>query len=229
MIYEERRVVLRRGALPAYTRLMLDELWPLYEAAGVRPLCLLSGLIGMPPAETYSYAGYEHLAAWSAFQARPAASPESAADDALAAVLARRAELVVEERARLLQPSGYRPKATTPVEDRRPLYGLRRFTIRRRDWPDFERYSHDGVWARIEQQDARILGLFQDAAATDPLEVTLLTGYHGPGHWEETRFWNVRPEGFSAELWEWGRTNQEARNALTLGSHVCLMNAHWPS
>ena len=46
MLYEERRVVLRRGAADAYRTVMLDDLWPALTAAGARPLCLLSGLIG---------------------------------------------------------------------------------------------------------------------------------------------------------------------------------------
>src|SRR5205085_5663829 len=100
---------------------------------------------------------------------------------------------------------------------------MRRFTIRAKDWPDFLRHSADGVWVRIESQDARILGLFRDAAGTDPLEVTLLTGYHGPAHWEETRATRQRPAEMSEGLWELGRRSGAARNAITLRSHVCLM------
>jgi hypothetical protein len=197
---------------------MLEEVWPALAAAGMRPLCLLSGLIGLPAEETYTFTGFRDAAAWAA-----------AAENApLQHTLARRNGLVVEEQVRLHRPSPIRPKPETPPEDRRPVYGMRRFTINAADWPAFLEHSAEGVWRRIEAQDARILGLFRDAATTDPLEVTLLTGYHGPGHWEATRFWRDRPPDFPEDLWEHGRRAQQARNALTLRTHVCLMSAHWP-
>ena len=233
MIYEERRAVLRRGALDDYRTLMLDQIWPFLIARGVRPLCLLSGLIGMPITETYSFTGFGDLADWERLQlhsdrARPA-GVDASAWEALRDALQRRAELIVEERVRLLAPSGVRPKPETPLADRRPVYGMRRFVIRRQDWPEFERQSAEGIWVRIEAQDACILGLFHDLAATDPLEVTLLTGYHGPAHWESTRAWREQPREMTEDLWQRGQRAGAARNALTLTSHVCLMNAHWPS
>jgi hypothetical protein len=228
MIYEERRAVLKRAALAPYRALMLDEVWPAWQALGLRPLCLLSGLIGMPAVETYSFTGYPDIATWQAFQQGAAAGAEAAAWERLRAALARRTEMVEEEQVRLLLPSPHRPKAEIPAADRRAVYGMRRFTIRPADWPDFLRFSAEGVWVRIESQDACILGLFRDAAETDPVEVTLLTGYHGPSHWEETRQTRPRPDGISEELWERGRRAAADRNAITLRSHVCLMTAHWP-
>lgn len=216
MLYEERRTILKRGALPEYRRIMFEHVWPALEAAGIRPLCLLSGLIGLRAEETYAFTGYRDAAAWAA------------ETDGVQQALARQADLVEEESVRLHRASPVRPKPHTPREDHRAVYGMRRFTIRAADWPAFLEHSSEGVWRRIEAQDACILGLFRDAAATDPLEVTLLTGYHGPGHWEETRFWRDRPADFPEELWEHGRKAQAARNALTRRSHVCLMTAHWP-
>jgi hypothetical protein len=230
VIYEERRAVLQRGALDGYRRLMLGEVWPALAAAGARPLCLLSGLIGLPAEETYSFTGYPSMAEWEQAQRASAAdAPDSAGmSGGLRAALARRSEMVTEEQVRLLHPSGPRPKPETPAADRRAVYGMRRFWIRPRDWDDFVRHSAEGVWQRIEAQDARILGLFRDAAATDPLAVTLLTGYHGPAHWEETRGWRERPAGFPDDLWDLGRRAGAARATITLRSYVCLMTAHWP-
>lgn len=233
MIYEERFVMLTRAALVEYRALVLEQVWPALRVLDARPLCLLSGLIGLPAEATYSFTGYRDAGEWERLQLRADGPPPDGVDDAtwaaLQPALARRAELVAEERTRLLRPSAHRPRPDTPPTDRRPVYGMRRFSIHPRDWPDFERYSSEGVWVRIESQDARILGLFRDAAATDPLEVTLLTGYHGPAHWEATRAWIERPKDVPEELWELGRRNGAARNAITLRSHVCLMNAHWPA
>ena len=233
MIYEERRVLLRRGALDEYRRLELEQIRPALLAIGVRPLCLLSGLIGMPATETYRFSGYRDAAEWERLQFNadgtlPAGLPP-AVWAGLRPALKRRAELVAEERTRLLTPSDVRPKAETPSGDRRPIYGLRRFSIRQEHWPEFERHSTEGIWVRIEAQDACILGLFRDAAATDPLEVTLLTGYHGLAHWEATRGWREQPDDISDELWALGLRAAAARNAITLTSFVCLMNAHWLS
>jgi hypothetical protein len=233
MIYEERRVLLKRGALEAYRRLMLEQVWPALRSLGAQPLCLLSGLIGMPATETYSFTGFHDLASWERLQLRPESGPPAGADTAMSETLGagmqERAELVLEERARLVIPSATRPKAQTPPEERRPIYGMRRFWIRPQDWPEFERQSAAGIWVRIEAQDARILGLFRDAAATDPLEVTLLTGYYGPAHWEATRGWRERPSEIAEDLWQLGQHAAAARNAITLSSYVCLMNAHWPA
>lgn len=233
MLYEERRLVLRRGALQSYREIYVNELWPALEGLGARPLCLLSGLIGLTAETVHQFTGYRDAATWHACTGDLSGPPPAEVDGhAWARVVAARrklAELVEEEQARLLHPFAARPKPITPVTDRRAVYGMRRFFIHPRDWPDFARYSSEGVWVRIEAQDARILGLFRDAAETDPLEVTLLTGYHGPAHWEETRFWRDKPVDFPAELWELGRRNQQARNGITLRSFVCLMNAHWPN
>ncbi|MGI8549651.1 MAG: hypothetical protein ACR2PL_02475 [Dehalococcoidia bacterium] len=233
IIYEERRVVLRRGALPEYQRLMLEEIWPALTGLGARPLCLLSGLIGVPATETYSFTGYRDATEWGQLQLLPEGPApsglESSAWTSLQLTLEKRAALVEEERVRLLRPSGVRPVIETPVQDRRAVYGMRRFFIHPGDWPAFERNSSEGVWLRIEAQDARILGLFHDAARTEPLEVTLLTGYHGPAHWEATRVTSAQPQQMSEELWELGRRAGAARNAITLRSFVYLMNAHWPA
>ena len=221
MLYEERRVILKRGALAAYRELMHKELWPaLEEAVGARPLCLLSGLIGAPVEQTHTFTGFSSIDDWQRVQA--------GAVSALHPLLARRAELLESEQVKLLLPSGPRPKDVMPPEDRRAVYGLRRFYIDPKDWPDFLRFSSEGVWVRIESQDACILGLFRDIATTSPLEVTLVTGYHSPTHWDATRTWHPKPDSIAQELWDLGQTSGAARAAITQRTFVQLMTAHWP-
>lgn len=209
--YEERRIDLRRGSFPAYRRYVHETLWPALEAAGARPLCLLNGLIGMGSEETYLFTGFPDLDAWARTQQ----------------TIAGRSEWIAEERARLLVDSGVRPKDVTPVADRRAVYGMRRFWIQPPDWLAFVRNSAEGIWPRIEAQDARILGLFRDAATTEPLECVLLTGYHGPAHWGETRNHGDSSPSLSEQLREGSRRGGADRGAMTLRSYVCLMTAHW--
>ena len=224
--YEERRVVVRRGAFPGFRRLVLQTLWPALSEAGARPLCLLNGLIGAPADETYLFTGFPDVEAWlRAQRVLSGASPDDGATDPLRE---QRADLILEERARLLVDSGVRPKPETPVSDRRRVYGMRRFWLAPADWPAFMQHSAGGIWPRIEAQDACILGLFRDAATTEPLEALLLTGYHGPAHWEETRATSEAVSRLPEDLRERGREAHEGRNAMTLRSYVRLMTAHWP-
>lgn len=214
MIYEERTILLAAATLPGFRRYVHQQLWPEQCRAGHRPLCLLSGLIGAPVEEVHLFTGYRDAGAWE--QAQSGSIP------------AAPAQTVIEERVRLWRPSDVRPKTETPPEDQRAVYGMRRFFIRPGDWPDFVRHSAEGIWVRIEQQDARILGLFRDAAATDPLEVTLLTGYHGPAHWQATRATSETPAPATAEAWAQEEPHRGSRQAMTLRTSVSLMRAHWP-
>ena len=121
-----------------------------------------------------------------------------------------------------------RPKPETPERDRRAVYGMRRFWIQPGDWREFVRHSAEGIWPRIESQDACILGLFRDAAVTEPLECVLLTGYHGAAHWEETRATSEAFQRLPGDLRGTDEQARTGRNAMTLRSYVCLMTAHWP-
>jgi hypothetical protein len=225
-VFEQRRVILNRGAFPAYRRYVHETLWPSLSGAGARPLCVLSGLIGAPNNETYLFTGFADLAAWQ--RAQPIIAGTSPDDGGSAASYDVRQELIAKEQARLLVDSGVRPKASITSDDRRSVYGMRRFWIRPTDWPEFVRHSAEGVWPRIEAQGACILGLFRDAAVTEPMEAVLLTGYHGPAHWEETRSHGESTAGISAAISEGSRRALEGRGAMTLRSYVCLMTAHWP-
>ena len=70
-----------------------------------------------------------------------------------------------------------------------------------------------------------MLGLWATLAETDPLEVVLMTGYNGPGHWEETRDDRPMPETFDAGLWERNMELRAIRSRITIKSVVCLMRA----
>lgn len=210
MIYEERRIVLKRDALPDYLRLSREEVWPRLAQRGGRVLCLLGGLIGDPAEVLLQITRFPDLTAWERCQRR-GADP--------------RGQTVEREEVRLLQAVASRPKEIVPAEDRRATYGYRRFLIRPADLEEFVYCSEEGVWPRIEAQGARILGLWCTLAATDPLELILLTGYHGPAHWERTRGDRPMPRGFDRELWERSRRLRSRRQQLTLRSWVSLMRA----
>ena len=210
MLYEERHTTLKRGRQQYYLRHYRDSLWPKLQGEGGRILCLLTGLIGDPATQLLQITGFRDLASWQAAQ-------DSFSTD--------RGEYVNSEEVRLLRPVASRPKEYVPREDRRAVYGYRRFFVAPADLPEFVHCSEDGVWPRIEAQGACILGLWATVAATTPLEVVLLTGYHGPAHWEETRADRPMPEGFDEELWERGRSLGARRNELTLRSWVRLMRA----
>ena len=219
-------MILRRGAFPAYRRWVHETLWPALSTAGARPLCLLSGLIGVPAEETYLFTGFPDLDAWArGQQVLTALSPDEGTANHASST---RAALIAEEHARLLVDSGVRPKPQTPASDRRAVYGMRRFWIQPADWPAFVRHSAEGIWPRIEAQDACILGLFRDAATTEPLECVLLTGYHGPAHWQETRATSEAFARLPDDLRESDSHARTDRTTMTLRSYVCLMTAHWP-
>jgi hypothetical protein len=134
-----------------------------------------------------------------------------------------RMEHIQAETVRLLRPIAIRPKETVPDEDLRGFYGHRRFFISPDDLAEFVHCSENGIWPRIEAQDARILGLWTTVASTTPQEVVLLTGYHGPAHWEETRGWQPDRRGIDAETWARSRELGPRRRELTINSWVRLM------
>jgi hypothetical protein len=210
MLYEERTTQVRQGAAGDYVRWHRQDHRGVIHDNGGRLLCMMSGLIGAPATELLQVTRYPDFEAWE--RAQSVVSP-------------RRAELVEGEEVRLLRAIAARPKETLPDEDRRAVYGYRRFFTRAADLDEFAYCSGDGVWPRIEAQGACILGLWTTVASTEPQEVVLLTGYHGPAHWEETRGSLPMPEGFDPELWERGQRLGARRNELTLKSWVKLLRA----
>jgi hypothetical protein len=212
MIYEERytRAELRR--VREYLHFCRDSMLPAMHSAGGQVICLATGLIGDPNNAVLQITGFSDLASWQAAQANLASG---------------RNELVQSEEVRLLRPIASRPKEVIPSEDRRPVYSYRRFFINPSDLAKFVECSEDGVWPLYEAVDCRVLGLWTPLPATSPLEIILMAGYHGPGHWEETRFFQGKPEGLDDGLWERGQELGRQRGALSVqGSWVRLWRVY---
>ena len=121
-----------------------------------------------------------------------------------------------------------RPLPETPVEDRRPTYGLRRWMIDPAQWDHFTALSHDGVWPAMDYMGHRVLGQFRTAALTDPLEVTNLAGYRSVGNWHETRSGRDPESGVPEDLRKLLVDLGGERAGLVGRSWVQLTNAHWP-
>ena len=209
MIYEERSISLQRRALDAFVSCFDQTVRPMVEVHRGETLCTLSAVIGDPDEEVLQITRYPDYQAWEAAQAdRPILS----------------VELTRSESVRLLRPIANRPKSEVPPEDLRPFYGHRRFFISPSDLDEFVRYSEDGIWPRIHAQGASVLGLWTTLAATSPMEIVLLTGYHGPAHWEETRAYQDEPlEGIDPEVWARSRWAARQRRLLMTKTWVRLM------
>ena len=214
MIYEERRIRLRPGAFRDYRTWALETQWPALAAAGHRPLCLLNGLIGAGAQDVVSFAGFEDFDAWQTAQPLLAGDAEAPRP------------WIESEEARPLLASAHRPTGPTRPDQRRPVYGLRRWWIRPEDWLAFNRLSHDGVWPAMDHMGHWVLGQFRDAATTSPLAIINLAGYRDVAHWQETR--TPREHGVPDEPLRKLATLGRERAGLVLSSYVCLMAAHWP-
>ena len=206
MLYEERRTTLKRGRLDAYVAHLRDEVGPKLEGGEI--LCLLSAAIGAPVESVLQMTRFADYESWLGAQA---------------AYGADRMELVADEEVRLLRSVAVRPKAVIEESDMRAFYGHRRFHIDPSDLDEFVHCSENGIWPRIESQGASILGLWATQASTSPLEVTLLTGYHGPAHWEETRQRGARLDGMDEATWENILYLHRRRSELPVKTWVRLM------
>ena len=160
------------------------------------------------------FTGFEDFDAWQA--AQPILTGDSSS----------LREWIASEEARPLLASAYRPTGPTRPEDRRPVYGLRRWWIRPEEWLTFNRLSHEGVWPAMDQMGHWVLGQFRDAVTTNPLAVINLAGYHDVAHWQATR--TPAEHGVPAEELEKLATLGRQRNDIVISSYVCLMAAHWP-
>ncbi len=208
MIYEERRIVTKQGKTDEYVKRFREQMESSPESERGEVLRLVAGLIGVPAAELLSVTRFPDIAAWEKAQGRASLD---------------RMELVESEEVRLLRSVASRPKAVIPDEDGRAVYGYRRFWIDPADLDDFVRYSEEGIWPRIEAQGACIFGLWTLVASTAPLEVVLMTGYHGPAHWEQTRSSQPPPASFDEQAVEQSRQMYVSRYELPLQSLVQLM------
>lgn len=236
MIFEERKTILKHYQLqqidPAYIELVTKDLWQAHASLGARPIVMLSTLVGAPAAQTYTIVGYENAEAWERLQI-PGTRPHGRGEEAwkpYESLLSRRSGYVLSERVRLMERAGPRPKDQIPLDERRDVYGFRRFLIDPADVEEFARLSvaiwEPGGWEA--SLDSRILGMFHTAGMTQPLAVTLLTGYHSVGHWHETRGYFLRQERDDPEWQELKRGYLRRNNELPISSYVHLMRAHWP-
>lgn len=211
MIYEERRVVARSKNADEYLAHIRKNVAPSLAQYGGQPLLYLSGLIGDPANEIVQITLFPDLVSWQ--QAQQNCSPTSTM-------------MVESEEVRLFRAVSSRPKPQIPAEDRRAVYGYRKFFIDPTDLDEFVHCSEQGIWPRIESHGACILGLWSPISCTNPMEVVIATGYHSPSHWEQTRFGGKRPDGVSEELWEKERPLRERRVEITKKMYVRLMQAH---
>ena len=203
MIYEDRYTLVDDRKGRDYRDLCREKTLPAIRSAGGQVLCLATGLIGEPASAFRQMTGFADLDAWHAAQEVYTGSRE---------------DMVESEEVRLLRQVAYLPQGVPSPEDRRACYGYRRFFIRRANLDRFVQCSEEGVWPLHHAADCRILGLWTTLAVTDPMEILLMTGYHGPGHWEETRFFGVKPDGINESVWRKGREMGAERNSLRVGS-----------
>ena len=206
LVYEARSTSLRHGTLPEFTELVASGEHPGLHRPGGEVLCVLGTVIGAPETEILRLTAFRDLSSWKASLTEYARSP-----------------LVESESIRLLRPIAERPLDPVPDEHRRDFYGYRRFQVDPSDLSEVVDMSENGVWPRIEQQDARILGLWAEMGSPFPLEVVLLNGYHSPSHWEATRPWTGRPDNISDEEWERSMRRRDRRAELTRVQWVHLM------
>lgn len=211
MIFEERRIHIKPGSLPAFLGVSREETWPGLVEHGGSMLALLGGMIGDPMNQLLQVSRFPSFEAWES--AQQAYGPS-------------RAEYVETEAARALRQISGRPKATLPEADRRPVYGVRKFMVRAEDVEDFAHRSENDVWVQFEAVEVRILGMWTTVGRTEPQEVLLATGYTSVAHWEATRGRIERPASFAdAEAWNRAGELASGRNRLVVASSVALMRS----
>lgn len=168
---------------------------------------MMKGLIGLSPTTLVQLTSYNDIQSW---------------DDSQGSWPSLRKQFVERETVRVLKPISQRPKNVIPVVDRRPVYGYRKFIISPNDLSEFVTCSENGIWPRIESMGACILGMWTTITSTTPMEVILLTGYHSPSHWEQTRPENM---GASKELRDIEMPYRSRRIELTKTTKVSLMTS----
>lgn len=212
MIYEERYTFTVIRGTREYLTLFREKMTPTIRVAGGEPLLFLTGMVGDRDNAVLQITRFPDLTAWEHAQKGMAAGRE---------------KIVESDEVRLFRSVASRPKAVIPQEDQRPCYSYRKLFINPADLPQFVEYSEKGVWPLYEAADCRIFGLFTTVAATNPLELILMTGYNSPGHWWDTRFVEGKPSGIDDKTWEQSRSLGANRNQLGVrGSWVRLWRPH---
>lgn len=210
MIYEERRIRIVPRSLGQFLTVAREETWPRLAEHGGGLLALFGGMIGDPANQLLQVSRFPSFEAWQ---------------DGQAAYGPARASHVEHESVRPLRSISGRPKPELPVDDQRPVYGIRTFIVRYEDLDELARRSEDGVWVMFEAVESRILGMWTTLARTEPQEVLLATGYKSVAHWEETRGRIERPAGYDEAAWRQAEELAAGRNALIRSSSVALMRA----
>lgn len=211
MIYEERTIDVTPDKQDDYAEYCNNEYWPSLTSYGAEPIALLGGLIGDPHNHIVQMTRFPDIETWSLAQSE---KPFESATH------------IQHEQTRLMRSISSRPKDVIPANDRRTVYGYRRFEIDPANLDDFVHCSEVGIWPRIESQGACILGLWTTIAANSSLEILLMTGYHSPTNWEQTRYGGQRPEDVDEKLWNDELALRDRRVEMSLKSWVCLMKAY---
>lgn len=213
MIYEERTISAKRGQTQQYVKAFQEQIRPALESEGGEVLRMVSGLIGAPATELIAFTRFPDVAAWEAGQKNISSLHQDMGD------------FTDSEKVRLLRSIASRPKTVIPPEDRREVFGYRRFFIDPEDLDDFVRFSEEGIWPRVEAQGASVLGLWTPVGSMSPQEIVLLTGYHSAANWEQTRVSQPMPEHFDEEMRQKCRDMYRLRYEMPFKTWVQLMQA----
>ena len=220
MIFEDRYTVVAPGSVTRYLDFTREQTVPRMKRAGSQLQLLLTSLIGDSSNTILQIARYPDFASWQSTQEK---------------IRTGKCAWIEREKVRLLRSVSSRPKSIIPPEDHRATYTYRTWFINPEDLKTYVRDSEKGVWPLSEALDCRTHGLFATLAATYPMEIILLAGYHGPGHWGETRInrhWEQtnpaesRPASIDRKVWEAGCKSMSNReNTLVRASSVRLWQA----
>ena len=114
MVSEERKTIIKKGSESKYLSICKNQVWPSLKSNGGEVIRLMRGLIGLSPITLAQITSYNDIHSWDGSQ------------DLWPSL---REQFVERESVRLLKPVSQRPKKMIPIEDRRPIYGYRKFII----------------------------------------------------------------------------------------------------
>ncbi len=210
MLAEERKTIIKKSELSEYLAYCRSTVWPSIRTAGGQILCVVGGVIGKPKTHLVQITSFNNFDDLKTSQGAWAVD---------------RSEFIEHEAVSLLQSISTRPKEIIPPEDRRPFYGLRKFYISSSNVKEFVECSEDGIWPRMEKMGASIIGMWTTLSSTTPTEITLLTGYNSPTHWEQTRFDSIKSNELQDQIWDREEALRNRRNDITLNTYVDFMES----
>jgi len=210
MLAEERKTIIKKSELSEYLAYCRSTVWPSIRTAGGQILCVVGGVIGKPKTHLVQITSFNNFDDLKTSQGAWAVD---------------RSEFIEHEEVSLLQSISTRPKEIIPPEDRRLFYGLRKFYISSSNVKEFVECSEDGIWPRMEKMGASIIGMWTTLSSTTPTEITLLTGYNSPTHWEQTRFDSIKSNESQDQIWDREEALRNRRNDITLNTYVDFMES----